>query len=216
MKEKQIKKGQMAAIRKHLSKAEAIVRKKTDFLTGRREELGESLETPKDEIKQIMLLIEEAKKYATPELSTLLLALKVDTRQLSESIKKEAELVDKLEKDAKGTSERDILKEIDEEIDLALHLEHQINLLTDIQRLSKEIINKVDTDVKNEEKRSEIGGNLANLNNIASFLLTMIHEEELPQLKIAYNTLQLIEKPELAEKLAKIQSRFENLQPNVL
>jgi len=216
MKEKQIKKGQMAAIRKHLSKAEDIVKKKKDFLTGRREELGERLDMPKDEIKQILLLIEEAKKYATPELSTLLLALKVDTRQLSESVKKEAEIVDKLEKDAKGESERDILREIDEEIDLALHLEHQINLLTDIQRLSKEIINKVDTDVKTEEKRSEIGGNLANLNNIASFLLTMIHKEELPQLKIAYNMLQLIEKPELAKKLAKIQSSFENLQPNVL
>ncbi|MFH1450923.1 MAG: hypothetical protein ABIF92_02995 [archaeon] len=216
MKKEYIKKGQMISVRKHLEKAEEVVRKKSEYLSGKREELGEKAKNPKSETKQIMMLVEEAKKQKIPELGELLLALEVNTRQLVDSIKEEKEMVDVLEKDAKGTSERNILKEIDEELEFATHLEHQMNLLTDIERLSLEIINTLDTSVKDKKARQKIGDNLANLNNIATFLLNMINEEEIPQLKLAYNLLELSEREGSREKLLEIRNRFENIQPNVL
>ena len=216
MKIEQLKKEQMVSIRKHLKNAEAVVIKKRDYLTGKREELGEKTKQTKDEAKQIMMLVEEAKKHSGKELAETILALEVDTRQLAESIEEEAKLVDELKKDAKGTTEHDILAEMDEELEFARHLEHQINLLGSIQKLSRVIINKIDTEVKDDKAREKIGTNLTNLDNLASFLLTMIHEEELPELKFAYNFLQNIERPDADDKLGKIRSSFENIQPNVL
>jgi hypothetical protein len=216
MKSKELKKEQMKTIRNHLKQAEAVVMKKHDYLSGKREELGEDVKEPKDEAQQIMVLVRKMKEQNIEELGEILLALEVDTRQLEESIAKEKKMVDTLETDAKGTSERDILKEIDEELELATHIEHQINLLASIQNLSKDIINKIDTDIKDADVKEQVGSSLTNLNNIASFLLTMINEEELPELKFAYNTLQMIERPEAQKRLGKIRSSFENIQPNLL
>ena len=92
----------------------------------------------------------------------------------------------------------------------------QINILLNIQDLSKDIINRVDTDVKGKKVQERIGNNVTNLNNITSFLLNLINEEELPQLKVAYNFLTLEERPDALERISEILTRFENLQPNVL
>jgi|ETN01SMinimDraft_4_1059930.scaffolds.fasta_scaffold10554_2 hypothetical protein len=211
-----LKKGGMLSVRKHLENAEKVVKEKRDFMTGKKDELGEDLKNPKNEIDQIMMLVKESEKHASPEIGKLLLALEVDTRTLSESIEEEAKLVDELEKDAKGTTEREILKEVEEELEFAVHLEHQINLLVSIQKLSADIINKVNKEVEDKKWKERACNNLVNLNNIAAYLLTIINDKEVPHLKSAYATLQLTEITDAQENLSKIRASFENLQPNIL
>ena len=137
--EASIKKEQMKNIRSWLKEAEDVVLIKKKLLEGEMEELGEDVKNPKDELAQLMKLVKEAEEKGLGEIGKLLLAVEVDTRLLKESVGKEITLIEELTKDAKGTDEREILNEIREELELAQHIQHQINVLQDIHRLCSEI-----------------------------------------------------------------------------
>jgi predicted DNA-binding protein len=174
------------------------------------EELGEDVKNPKDELAQLMKLVKEAEEKGLGEIGKLLLAVEVDTRLLKESVDKEITLIEELTKDAKGTDEREILNEIREELELAQHIQHQINVLTDLRKLSSDVIKEIKkTDDKDWVDKACM--NLTNLDSIAAFIVNLIDERELSKLQLVYNILQEIERPELQEKLVEIRAQFENI-----
>lgn len=208
------KKEDAESVAKHLKRMEAVIHRKKDILDGNIDELGETIKRPRDEVKQIMKIAKESLPYVSVELSALLLLLKVDARSLEESMDLEYKLVKDLKKGSKNTALDDIQMELEKSVALGNFIKHQINLLANIQTISKDILNKVDT-IKNKEQRALVGGTVGNLNDIANYLGNMILDGEIPNLRIAYNTLKMEGMPELEAILAEIESSFVRLQPKL-
>ena len=207
-----LKKENAKAVEHHLNLAKDAIKLKKDLLDGKIEELGERMSSPRDEIAQILEITKKIDDVANEDLCAELIALEYNARRLVESIDNENAIMSDLKKGAKKTGFDDIIKEADTETFLADVVNHQLSLLYSIKGLTTSVIRKA----KGEDFEELVGENIANLDNIADFIVRVILEEEYPNLQIAYNMLELEGWPELMQKIEEIRTKFMLQEPNLL
>jgi hypothetical protein len=210
-----LKKEDSKAVERHLKTAKEAIKLKNDLMDGKLEELGEYMQKPRQEIKQITTLIEEIEDEVNPDLLTLLLSLEVNARELEVSIDEEAKLLKNLRGFSGKTGFKQIQKQMEGEAILAWIIEHQLNVLVDIRTLSRSIIKQAKK-LRRKELKNRIAMCAQNMDDIASYLSKVILREELPHLTLAYSALQLEEWPELQERLVELKKRYEVLEPKIL
>ena len=210
-----LREGDSKAVESHLKKVEDAIVLKRDLLDGKREELLETMKKPRDEVKQIEKIIKEVEETAGPDLLAELLALKVDARELVESIDAEYAMVKGLEEGGETIKISGVEKEIELEKTLENWIEHQLNLIADLQNLASGVVKKA-KDHNDAGQKELISENAVNISDIASFISNVILTEELPNLNVAYNMLRLEEWPAEMERISKIEKRFDNVEPDVV
>ena len=209
-----LKKEDAAVVVQHIELVKAASRKKDDVLKGKFEELGQYVRNPQGEVRQLAQLIKKAEKHASIGLLATLLGIEVDVRELINSISEELILIKKFEK-AKGTKMKQVAKEIEREILVAMVIEHQVNLLYDIQKLCLSAI-KATQSGADKKFAKEIAKKCANINNIAHFIGRVIFDEEVPNLALVYNILELEEWDEIEKTIMEIKLKFFEYRPNLL
>ena len=108
------------------------------------------------ELKQLNKLIDQVEDHVPAEINVLLLSIEVQMRDLEQSLTRELETIKQLESGAKDIKAKQSVKkdqsilpfdqlekEADTEIILAYIMEHQLNVLTDIHRLIREVLNRL-------------------------------------------------------------------------
>jgi len=206
------KKANAEVVKNHFNLAKEAIKRKKDILEGSTEELGEQMKRPRNEISQLLAIVEKIDDTAEPDLCAELVALEYDTRRLVESIDHENQLAVELKKGAQETKLEDITQEIEKETFLADIMLHQLTLLNSMKMLIRSIIRQA----KGKDFEELVGTNLTNLDNIAGFIVRVILNEEYPNLQIAYNMLELEEWPELMQKIDEIKAKFVPPEPKLL
>ena len=209
-----LKKEDSNAVERHLKSARAAIKLKNDLMNGKLEELGEYMQNPRQEIKQITTLIEEIEDEVNPDLLTLLLSLEVNARELEISIDEEAKLLKNIRGFRGKTGFGQIQKEMRGEAILAWIVEHQLNVLVDIHTISRSIIKHAKR-LKREGLKNKVAMCAQNMDDIASYLSKVILREELPHLTLAYSALQLEEGPELRERIVVRKKKYEVVEPKI-
>ena len=186
---KGLKKEDAAVVKGHIELARLAALKKKDILDGKFEEFGNYLRKPKAEIKQLSQLIRKVEKRASVDLLAVLLGLEVDFREMMNSVEEELKLIKAFET-AKGAKMMQVTKKIEKELLVAMAIEHQINLLYSVQKLSQAAM-KMARESEDKKYANDILQKCANIGNVAHFMGRIIFDEEIPNLAIIYNTLEL-------------------------
>lgn len=190
----------------HIKKVKEAIKRKKDLVEGNIAELTEV--NPENEIEKLDKALKEAEEdeVLTEDIENL----KSSAEKLLESIDKEYGMMKKVE-DYEGGDVKKLQGEMQNEIIIGVTIEHQLNLLYNIRDKSRAAIKEA---VKlDEPHKSKVGNAVESLNDISSYIVSTIFEEELPHLSVAYNTLRLEEWPEIEKDIKEIQTRFENLEP---
>ncbi|MFH1424609.1 MAG: hypothetical protein ABIG20_02890 [archaeon] len=209
-----LKKQDAKAVSNHLNKVAEALNRKKDILDGNIEELLENITNPREEVTQIMALIDEVESTVKADLLAELLALEVSARELVESIDREYAMVIGLEA-SNDTSQTGIEKEIADEMEVVHNIEHQLNRAVEIHALTKGIIEKAAAH-ENEEQRNKISESAVNINDIVSYISNIILREELPNLKIVYSLLRLADWPDAMDRILTLEKKFEEIEPKLL
>ena len=211
---KKLKKQDLEVVKEHIKLYKAAAQRKKDLLDGKLEEIGEFLKHPRKEADQLAKVIKDVEKIAGHDLLETLVELEFFTRELIKSINEEFKLIKSVE-NIKSTKDKAIQKEIEGEIILGTILEHQISLMLEMRNLSLKSINQAN-ELKDAKKRSEVGRNSMNLNNIANFLANLIIDEQVPNLSVAYNAMHVEEWDKIEERIIEAKAKFPEIGEHLL
>lgn len=211
---KKLKKEDAEIVNEHSGLVKAAALKKQDILSGKFEELGQHLKKPQAEVRQLSTLIKKIERRASVGLLATLLGIEVDFREMMNSVQDELALIGAFDK-SKGAKMMQVTKKIEKEFLVARAVEHQINLLYSVQKLTHAAMKMV-KESEDRKYAKDILQKCANIGNIAHFMGRVIFDEQVPNLAIIYNTLELEEWDEVEKVIMGLKLKFFEYRPNLL